>query len=152
MFFFTFDEHRQKRGLITSCGFWQDFFYICTGHLTDRGFCSPDADEVAALKAKKQKEELDKEIAKVTAEYEERKKNREKKKAERKKKKDKDKDKKADKEEAKKEDEEEEKDDKEKEAKLEALQTEGGKAEDSPRIFSLHKYVLDTGRKTLKRA
>lgn len=121
-------------------GVWQDFFYICTGHLTDRSFCTPDADEVAALKAKKQKEELGKEIAKVEAEYEERNKKREKKRAERKK--EKDKDKKADKEEAKKEDEEEKNDDKEKESKLEALQTGGEKSEDSPRIFSLHKYVL----------
>jgi hypothetical protein len=49
----------------------QDFFYICSGHLVDRGFCQPDADEVAAIEAKKKKAELDAEIEKVKKEYEE---------------------------------------------------------------------------------
>jgi hypothetical protein len=41
------------------------------GHLTDRGFCQPDADEAAAVEARKKKEELDKEIDKVKREYDE---------------------------------------------------------------------------------
>src|ERR1700712_687728 len=98
---------------------YQDFFYICVGHLKDRSFCTPDADEIAALKAKKEKDALDKEIEKVKAEYAERKKARDKKKAERKK--EKDKDKKADKEESKKEDEEEKTEEKEKAEKIQAL-------------------------------
>jgi flagellar biosynthesis GTPase FlhF len=34
----------------------QDFFYACPGHLVDRGFCQPDADEAAAVEAKNKKE------------------------------------------------------------------------------------------------
>jgi hypothetical protein len=49
----------------------QDFFYICAGHLVDRSFCQPDADEAAAVEAKKKKDELDAEIEKVKKEYEE---------------------------------------------------------------------------------
>lgn len=49
----------------------KDFFYICVGHLSDRGFCQPDAEEAAALTAKKKQDELDSEIAKVKKEYDE---------------------------------------------------------------------------------
>jgi magnesium-transporting ATPase (P-type) len=41
------------------------------GHLSDRKFCQPDAEEVAAAEARKKKEELDREIEKVKKEYEE---------------------------------------------------------------------------------
>lgn len=71
----------------------QDFFYICTGHLKDRGFCTPDADEVAAAEEKRKKEELDREIEKVKKEYMDRQDAKAKKRKEREKKKDKDKEK-----------------------------------------------------------
>lgn len=47
----------------------KDFFYICAGHLTDRGFAIPDKDEAAAAEARKKKAELDAEIALVKKEY-----------------------------------------------------------------------------------
>lgn len=43
----------------------QDFFYICAGHLTDRGFAIADKDELAAAEARKKKTELDAEIEKI---------------------------------------------------------------------------------------
>jgi hypothetical protein len=49
----------------------QDFFYVCIGHLSDRGFCQPDADEAKELTERKKKEEMDREIEKVKKEYEE---------------------------------------------------------------------------------
>ena len=92
--------------------YWQDFFYICPGHLKDKGFCSPDADEAAALEEKKKKEELDKEVEAVKKEYEE----KQLLKQEKRKKKEKEKGK--DKAEKKAEDEEDTKDEKEKEDKV----------------------------------
>lgn len=67
----------------------QDYFYVCIGHLSDRGFCQPDADEAAEIAARKKKEEMDREIEKVKKEYEE----KQRIKKERRKAKDKDKDK-----------------------------------------------------------
>ncbi|KAF2085918.1 DUF1742-domain-containing protein [Saccharata proteae CBS 121410] len=113
----------------------KDFFYICPGHLKDRSFCQPDADEVAAAAEKKKKEELDREIAKVKAEYEE----KQKRKKEKRKDKEKDKDKKEKKEDKKAEDEEDKKDEKEQEEKLNALSKDDSKVDDGPRIYSLHK-------------
>ncbi|KAL8808072.1 MAG: hypothetical protein Q9182_000350 [Xanthomendoza sp. 2 TL-2023] len=46
----------------------KDHFYICPGHLKDRGFCTPIVDEVEVA-AKKKKEDLDREIELVKAEY-----------------------------------------------------------------------------------
>lgn len=48
----------------------QDFFYICASHLADRGFASPIIDAEAEA-ARLKKEAMDKEIAKIKAEYEE---------------------------------------------------------------------------------
>lgn len=48
----------------------QDFFYICTSHLTDKGFASPIVDAEAEA-AKRRKEAMDREIEKVKKEYEE---------------------------------------------------------------------------------
>ncbi|KAI8964728.1 DUF1742-domain-containing protein [Daldinia sp. FL1419] len=47
----------------------KDFFYVCPGHLKDRGFCSPiiDHDAIAA----KKKKEMEDEIERVKKEYEE---------------------------------------------------------------------------------
>jgi hypothetical protein len=55
---------------LTNFNVWQDFFYICTSHLSDRGFASPIVDAEAEA-AKKKKELMDKEIAKIKQEYEE---------------------------------------------------------------------------------
>lgn len=67
----------------------QDFFYVCIGHLADRGFCQPDAEEAAGIVERKKKEEMDREIEKVKKEYEE----KQRLKKEKRKAKDKDKDK-----------------------------------------------------------
>ncbi|KAL9121965.1 MAG: hypothetical protein Q9187_001477 [Circinaria calcarea] len=55
----------------------KDHFYICRGHLKDRGFCSAIVDE-AETAAKKKKEEMDREIELVKREYEEKLKKRKK--------------------------------------------------------------------------
>ncbi|KAL9099435.1 MAG: hypothetical protein Q9163_005060 [Psora crenata] len=47
----------------------KDFFYLCPGHLKDRSFCSPIADE-AEIAAKKRKEHMEREIEIVVKEYE----------------------------------------------------------------------------------
>lgn len=92
----------------------KDFFYICPGHLVDKGFCQPDADEAAAVEAKKKKDELDAEIEKVKKEYDEKQKlKREKRKA-----KDKEKDKAKEKEAKSKDEEEDTKDEKAKDDKV----------------------------------
>lgn len=80
----------------------QDFFYICVSHLADRGFASPIVDAEAEA-ARLKKEAMDREIAKVKAEYEEKQK---KKKAKKKEKDSKEKEKKDD------EDDEKERDEK----------------------------------------
>lgn len=49
---------------------WQDHFYVCLGHLKDRSFCAPVADE-AEIAAKKRKVEIDREIEIIKQEYEE---------------------------------------------------------------------------------
>lgn len=95
--------------------FYQDFFYICPGHLKDRSFAIPDADEVAAIEAKKKQAELDKEIEKVKQEYEEKKKRKEQKRKEKQKD---DKSKKDDKKKKEKEHEEDKKDEQERDEKV----------------------------------
>ncbi len=50
--------------------FFQDYFYVCPGHLKDPGFGSPIIDE-AEVAARKKKEEMDKEVERVKKEYEE---------------------------------------------------------------------------------
>jgi outer membrane biosynthesis protein TonB len=92
----------------------QDFFYACPGHLVDRGFCQPDADEAAAVEAKKKKDELDTEIEKVKKEYEE----KQKLKREKRKSKDKEKDKAKEKEAKSKDEEEDKQDEKAKDDKV----------------------------------
>ncbi|KAF2399162.1 hypothetical protein EJ06DRAFT_531484 [Trichodelitschia bisporula] len=56
----------------------KDFFYICPGHLKDRGFCTPDTAEVAAVAAKRKTAEeeaaLKAEVERVKKEYEEKRK------------------------------------------------------------------------------
>ncbi|MCJ1475219.1 hypothetical protein MMC13_003880 [Lambiella insularis] len=111
----------------------KDYFYVCRGHLTDRGFCSPVVDEAEVL-AKKKKEEMDREIELVKKEYED--KVAKKKKAK-------------DKKDTKKEGTEEEKEDvstdkeaeKEKDNKIQAISSklQIASADDVPRIYALHK-------------
>ncbi|KAB2575073.1 hypothetical protein BFW01_g8307 [Lasiodiplodia theobromae] len=116
----------------------KDFFYICPGHLKDRGFCEPEADEAAALAEKKKKEDMDREIQKIKEEYEE----KQRRKKERRKEKDADKakDKEKDKEEKKDEEEQDKKDEKERDDKIKALSNpDQAKTDDGPRIFTLHK-------------
>ena len=48
---------------------WQDFFYVCPGHLKDRGFCTPVVDEAEA-EAKRKKEAMEREIELIKQEYE----------------------------------------------------------------------------------
>ncbi|MCJ1256990.1 hypothetical protein MMC24_004815 [Lignoscripta atroalba] len=114
----------------------QDYFYVCQGHLKDRGFCSPIVDEAEAA-AKKKKEDLDREIELIRKEYEE--------KLKKKKAKNKDKDKKAEEKEKEKEKEEQDDDEKakkEQDDKIKALTNKEGSttAIDSlPRIYALHK-------------
>ena len=48
---------------------WQDFFYVCPGHLKDRSFCTPVVDEAEA-EAKRKKEAMDREIELIKQEYE----------------------------------------------------------------------------------
>ena len=82
---------------------FQDFFYVCPGHLKDRGFCSPIIDEAAV--AAKKKKEMEAEVERLKEEFEEKmKKKKEKEKLnEKEKKQGKDKDKKEDEDEKSKE-------------------------------------------------
>ncbi|KAF2745572.1 DUF1742-domain-containing protein [Sporormia fimetaria CBS 119925] len=113
----------------------KDFFYICVGHLSDRKFCQPDAEEVAAAEARKKKEELEKEIEKVKKEYEE------KQKLKKEKRKEKEKDKGKDKEEKKKDEEDDKDEEKAKNEKIEELSKSKDKVQTDigPRIYTLNK-------------
>lgn len=91
----------------------KDFFYICPGHLVDRGFCQPEADEAKRVADQKKQEELDREIEAVKKEYEE----KQKLKREKRKGKDKEKDKEKEKEAKGKEAEEDKQDEKAKDDK-----------------------------------
>ncbi|KAF2004930.1 DUF1742-domain-containing protein [Amniculicola lignicola CBS 123094] len=115
----------------------KDFFYLCTGHLSDRGFCLPDAGEAADAAARKKKDELDREIELVKKEYEE--KQRLKREKRREKGKDKDKDK--DKDTKKKNEDEDIEDEKTKDDKIKELsQSKDEAAVDlGPRIYTLNK-------------
>ncbi|KAH8697218.1 VPS4-associated protein 1 [Talaromyces proteolyticus] len=114
----------------------KDFFYVCPSHLKDRGFCSPiiDAEEDAK---KKKDEELAREIEQVKQEYEEKQKRKKEKKKEKKEKKEEEDE---DKESKKSEKEDDRKAEQEKNNKIEELQKKAEhKADDFPRIFTLHK-------------
>ncbi|KAJ4365276.1 hypothetical protein N0V83_008895 [Neocucurbitaria cava] len=115
----------------------KDFFYICVGHLSDKGFCQPDADEAAAITAQKKKEELDREIDSVKKEYEE----KQKLKREKRKGKDKEKDKKKEKEAKDKEEDEDKQDEKAKDDKIKELSKSKEFAQDelAARIYHLNK-------------
>ena len=114
-----------------------DWFYICPGHLKDRGFAiAKDEGDIAE---KKRKEEMDKEVELVKKEFEEK---MRKKLARRKQKEHEPEDKKEKKKEEAKED---EKDEKERDDKLEDIEkkTEAEKLEsEGPRIFELNRSYL----------
>ncbi|KAJ4352681.1 hypothetical protein N0V95_004065 [Ascochyta clinopodiicola] len=111
----------------------KDFFYVCIGHLSDRGFCQPDAEEAAGIAERRKKEEMDREIEKVKKEYEE----KQRLKKEKRKAKDKDKDKET----KSNEEEEDKKDEKAKEDKIKELSQSSGNttADSGARIYHLSK-------------
>ncbi|KAF1839294.1 DUF1742-domain-containing protein [Decorospora gaudefroyi] len=115
----------------------KDFFYICVGHLSDRAFCQPDADEAKRVAELKKQEDLDCEIEAVKKEYEE----KQKLKRDKRKGKAKDKDKEKEKESKTKEEDEDKEDEKAKEDKIKALSKtkDQAQAEASPRIYQLNK-------------
>ncbi|CAP99116.1 Pc22g18280 [Penicillium rubens Wisconsin 54-1255] len=124
----------------------KDFFYVCPAHLQDKHFCSPIIDTEGQAKRLKE-EEMAKEIEKVKKEYEEkqrRKKEREKASSkDNKDEKDKGKDEPKDKD--KDTSESNANDEKDRDDKIASIQKGSGKetkSDDSPRIFSLHKYVI----------
>ncbi|KAI5784634.1 VPS4-associated protein 1 [Geopyxis carbonaria] len=113
-----------------------DFFYICPGHLTDKGFASP----VGPTPEEKRKEDLEKEVERVKAEWEERQKRKKEREKEGAKEKDKEKEKEKEKEDGK------DKDKKDKEDKNETgkKEEEESKMETAtPRIFTLQKKIFE---------
>jgi hypothetical protein len=58
-------SHSSLRAFLTG----QDFFYVCSGHLKDKGFCTAIVDQEAV--AAKKKREMDAEIERVKQEFEE---------------------------------------------------------------------------------
>ncbi|PNS14125.1 UPF0589 protein [Sphaceloma murrayae] len=111
----------------------KDYFYICPGHLKDRNFALPTEEEAKAQEERKKKEEMEKEIEKIKAEYEEK----------LKKKQDKKKGKEGKKEEKKDEEKSEEQLEKEKQDKINAVSKPEAKVEDGPRIFRLQKHFYN---------
>ncbi|RDL37794.1 Uncharacterized protein BP5553_05227 [Venustampulla echinocandica] len=103
----------------------KDFFFVCPGHLKDRGFCSPIIDEAAV--AARKKKEMEAEVERVKKEFEEKqKKKKEKEKEREKKEKEKSKDK------DKKDDDKEDNIDEEKKSS-----EEPPPVEEEPRVFAL---------------
>lgn len=124
----------------------QDYFYVCQGHVKDRGFCSPIVNE-AEVAAKKKKEEMDREMERIQEEYEEKmKKKKSKDKDNKEKEKGKDEKKEKEKEDERKADHNENTAEKEKNNKNAAIawQAVAPNVEEMPRIYELHKYRLQT--------
>ncbi|KAI9845372.1 MAG: hypothetical protein M1838_001772 [Thelocarpon superellum] len=116
----------------------RDFFYVCRGHLSDKGFCTPIIDEEAARIAAAEARE--REIEKVKKEWEEKQRKKEEKKKKKEKEKDKDKDKEDEDGEGKEGKEGKKKDNKD---DNELKDTDGSsktpdKSEEPPRIFALN--------------
>ncbi|KAI9829057.1 MAG: hypothetical protein M1832_000080 [Thelocarpon impressellum] len=112
----------------------RDFFYVCNGHLTDKGFCSPIIDEAAAKRAAD--EARQREIEAVKKEYEEKQRKKEEKKKQKEKGKEKGKSKEENKDEKMDETAAAKKDDKD---TTPAEPTPSQKADEPPRVFTLHK-------------
>ncbi|KAK3171118.1 hypothetical protein OEA41_003202 [Lepraria neglecta] len=117
----------------------KDYFYVCPGHLKDRGFATPIIDEAEAA-AKKKKEATDREIELIRQEYEEKMK-KQKNKDKDKKAKDADKGKEKAKDDESKDDDDDEKAKKEKDDKIKAITNKEppSVADDIPRIYALQK-------------
>ncbi|KFX87231.1 hypothetical protein V490_08419 [Pseudogymnoascus sp. VKM F-3557] len=103
----------------------KDFFFVCPGHLKDKGFCTPIIDEAAV--AAKKKKEMEDEVERVKKEFEE----KQKKKKEKEKSKEKEKDKR---DEGKKE-----KDDEKKDEDTKKPGSTSQEPEEEPRVFALQK-------------
>lgn len=119
----------------------KDYFYICPGHVKDRGFATPIIDE-ADIAAKKKREELEREVELVKKEYEERMKRKQESREAKKQEAGKDK---AGKEKVKGEDEETDAmAEKEKDEKIRAVTSKQTTlaADDGPRIFALQKIFF----------
>lgn len=126
----------------------KDWFYVCAGHLADKGFATPVGEDAAQLAERRKKEQMDKEIELIKKEYEE-------KKAKRKNKgKAKDKGKEQDEKpkDEKEQDAAEEKERDERIKKLEANATPDGPKDDGPRIFNLHKGIYQSRTNRVKQA
>ncbi|KAH6674580.1 VPS4-associated protein 1 [Halenospora varia] len=106
----------------------KDFFFVCPGHLKDRGFCKPIIDE-AAIAAKKKKE-MEAEVERVKREFEEKQKKKKEKEKEKEKAKEKD-------DKSKEKDKADDKDEKAKEEKKKP--EEPDPVEEEPRVFALGK-------------
>ncbi|KAI1812004.1 DUF1742-domain-containing protein [Poronia punctata] len=116
----------------------QDFFYVCSVHLKDRGFCSPIIDHDAA--AAKKKKEMDEEVERLKKEYEEKQRKKKEKQTENDKSKDKDNDKDKEKDEGK--DKDEAKSNKTESSSVDKEKREkktSPPVEEEPRVFALHK-------------
>lgn len=115
----------------------KDYFYVCPGHLKDRGFCTPVVDEAEAA-AKKKKEEMDREIELIKQEYADKMK---KKRSKETKGKDNDKGKEKALGDESKEGVDNEKAEKEKDAKIEAVKNKepSSVVDDIPRVYTLQK-------------
>jgi len=115
----------------------KDHFYICRGHLKDRGFASPIVNQ-AEEDAKKKKEALDREIALIKKEYEE----KAAKKAKSKDKKDAGKD--SDDKKKEETDDDAKKGEKEMNDKIQAISNKqpSSSTDDIPRIYELHKNIF----------
>ena len=110
------EPHQHRSWLIQR----QDYFYVCPGHLKDRGFAMPIIDEAEAA-AKKKKEAMDREIELIKQEYEEKMKKKQKNKDKDKKAKDADKGKEKAKDDESKDDDDDEKAKKEKDDKVSSV-------------------------------
>ncbi|KAI9042541.1 AAA-ATPase Vps4-associated 1 family protein [Aspergillus affinis] len=123
----------------------KDFFYVCPVHLKDRNFCSPvvDAEEQGE---KRKKEAMAAEIEKVKREYEEKQKRKKEKEKSKEKEKEegKDKEESAKKDDQKSDEKDKKADEKERDDKIASIEKSEttSSANDSPRIFALHKYVM----------
>ena len=127
----------------------RDFFYVCAGHLEDRGFAVA-VDEEGKDKEKEQRDQaLKQEVEKVKREYKE----KMKKKAEKGKGKAKNANDAKDKQDKEVKKEDDGKEEKERDDKIKALETkkDGGEDKsngnklDGPRVYTLHKYVNTLG-------
>ncbi|KAI0837225.1 DUF1742-domain-containing protein [Hypoxylon sp. FL0890] len=110
----------------------KDFFYVCPGHLKDRGFCTPIIDQEAV--AAKKKKEMEEELERVKKEYEE--KQRKKKEKESKSSKESEKTKDEEEKETKKTD---KKDESNADVKDKAGDKTPQKTEEEPRVFALQR-------------